>query len=284
MGTFDGLHRGHQRVISAVKRIALERGLEPMVICFDRHPLETIAPERAPRLIQWPSERTNSLYREGLSILTLEFTPTLASLTAAEWLRKIHLEQGVDALVVGYDNTFGRDGVGMNVADYRKLGEEIGVDVIEASYEPKAGSSAIRKLLSGGDLEEANRLLGYPFAITGEVTVGKRIGHKLGYPTANITPSYRALLPKRGVYAVEVRMPDGETRPAVANIGLQPTVSYDSQERLEVHIPGFDGNLYGERLTVKFMRRMRDEMKFDSAEDLCRQIAEDLRQLQKTTI
>lgn len=276
VGTFDGLHRGHRRVISALKAEASKRGLEPLVIGFDRHPLETIAPERAPRLIQSPSERTNMLYREGLSLLTLEFTHELASLSAAEWLRKMHDEQRVEVLIVGYDNTFGHDGTSMSIADYVKLGKTIGVEVLEAPYEPHASSSAVRRLIASGDIQGANALLGRHFTIYGTVTEGKKLGRTLGYPTANISPSYRALLPASGVYAVDVEMPDGNVRRGVANVGTQPTMAKAAPVRVEVHVPGFSGNLYGERLGARFLARLRDEIKFSGPDELRRQIEEDV--------
>lgn len=276
VGTFDGLHRGHRRVLSLVREVASARGLEPLVICFDRHPLETIAPHRAPRLVQSPSERTNSLYSDGMALLTIEFTPLMASLTAGEWLHKMHEEHRVDVLVVGYDNTFGCDGTDMNISDYKKIGDDLGVEVIQAPYEPKAASSAVRRLLTEGDIEGANDILGRPFSIIGEVVEGKHLGSSIGFPTANIHPSYRAHLPGNGVYGVEVGMPDGTTRRAVANIGRQPTVSNDAPVRFEVHIPGFEGNLYGSRLSVKFLKRLREEMKFDSLDQLRRQIKKDI--------
>lgn len=276
VGTFDGLHRGHREVIATLERLAAERGLEPLVVCFDRHPLDTIAPARAPRLIQSPSERTNALYAEGLRILTLEFTPALAAMTAEEWLRKMHEEQRVDVLVVGYDNTFGSDGVKMSVADYKTLGRKVGVEVVEAPLIPGTSSSAIRRLLQEGDVVEAKRLLGRPFSVIGTVEAGKRLGSRIGFPTANVAPTYRALLPKNGVYAVEVDLPDGRRMKGVANIGTQPTAGNGHPVRLEVHIPGFSGNLYGERLTVSFRRRIRDEKKFDSIDQLTTQIKSDI--------
>lgn len=282
VGTFDGLHRGHRRVIATVRETARERGLEPMVVCFDRHPLETIAPERAPHLIQSPSEKTNMLYREGLTLLTLSFTSELAAMTAREWLEKMHREERVDVMVVGYDNTFGSDGTSMNISDYRSLGKEIGIEIIEAPYEPHAASSAIRKLVAAGDMPQAEALLGRPFSITGVVERGKHLGDSLGYPTANVKPSYRSQMPGRGVYAVEVGLPPeagGGFRKAVANVGVQPTMTDNAPLRIEVHIPGFQGNLYGQRLEVRFMRKIRDEKKFGSAEELQAQIAEDIREV-----
>lgn len=279
VGTFDGLHRGHRRVIDTVESEAAARGLRPMVVCFDRHPLETIAPDRAPLLIQSPSERTNELYSMGLELLVLEFTPSLAALTAEKWLRKMHEDHGVDVLVVGYDNTFGSDGLGMSLADYRSIGKRLGVEVVEAPYEPHAASSAIRRLVSRGNISEANELLGRPFAITGEVVSGKQMGNRLGFPTANVRPAYRALMPRNGVYAVEADLPDGRSLPAVANVGVQPTVAEGAPVRLEVHIPGIHEDLYGKRLKVKFLRRLRDERRFDSLAELKAQIAEDIEEV-----
>lgn len=276
VGTFDGMHRGHQRVITTVKEEAARRGITPTVICFDRHPLETVAPQRAPRLIQSPSERTNALYRQGLDIHTLEFSPEMAALPAAQWLEKMHAEHNVDVLVVGYDNTFGSDGTDMSLADYTELGRRIGVDIVKAPYEPHVSSSGIRRLLQEGNLEEANRALGRPFEISGQVVAGKRLGGSLGFPTANVEPSYRALLPKQGVYAVDVTLPDGERRKGIANVGTQPTVAPDAPLRVEVHIPGFSANLYGQRLAVRFLERLRDEMRFPSVDDLREQIKKDI--------
>ena len=277
IGTFDGLHRGHRGVLSTVKSEAAKRGLEPAVISFDRHPLETIAPERAPRLIQNPGERTAMLLKEGLHPINLEFTREFASMTALQLLRKIHEEEGVEVLVVGYDNTFGCDGTSMNISDYRRLGKETGVEIIEAPYEPKAASSAIRRLLSEGRIEEANGILGRPFRITGTVVDGKKMGRKIGFPTANILPAYRALIPRNGIYVADVVMPDAQIMRGVVNIGRQPTMASEAPLRMEVHIPDFSGDLYSRNLSVEFLTRLRDEKKFDSAEELTYQIKEDVR-------
>lgn len=278
VGTFDGLHKGHQRVIATLKQLARERNLQPMVVTFDRHPLETIAPERAPRLIQSPSERTNQLFREGIHLHVMEFTPQAASMSAREWMRAMHRDHGVDVLVVGYDNTFGHDGIQLDIADYKRMGREEEVEVVEAPYEPHAASSAIRRLLAEGNVEEAAHLLGRPFAVTGTVRPGKHLGASIGFPTANVEPSYRAQLPQEGVYAVEAVTPQG-TMTGLANVGRQPTVGEGLPLRLEVHIPGFSGNLYDQRLTVRFLRKIRDEQKFDSLDQLRSQIAADLTSL-----
>ena len=131
-------------------------------------------------------------------------------------------------------------------------------------------------MLREGNIDEANRLLGRPFALVGTVEAGKRLGASIGFPTANVKPSYRAQLPGRGVYSVEVEMPGGEIRKGVANVGVQPTVGPGQQERVEVHIPGFEGDLYGQRLRVSFLRRLRDEREFGSLAELKAQIRKDI--------
>lgn len=259
-----------------LKDIASARGLEPLMVCFDRHPLETIAPHRAPRLLQLPRERNQTLQSEGISLHILEFTAAMASLSAEEWLREMHDTLGVVALVVGYDNKFGSDGRNLSIDDYRRLGEKLGVEVFEAPYYPKAASSAIRALVAAGDMQRAAELLGRHYSIGGIVVQGKHMGSIIGFPTANLQTDNRILLPPVGVYSVDVRLPDGSWHRAVANIGLQPTLAVDAPLRLEIHIPGFSGNLYGEHLTVRFLSRLRGETKFPSPQALKTQISSDI--------
>lgn len=278
VGTFDGLHRGHRKVLDTVKRLAGERGSQPMVVCFDRHPLETVAPHRAPGLITLPSHRTNALYRDGFEIFTIEFKPEVARLTAEEWLTLMRDEHGVDTLVIGYDNTFGSDGVGMSIADYQHLGRRLGIEVVEAPILPGVSSSAIRRHLAGGRLDEAADMLGRPFTLTGKVVHGKHLGTQLGFPTANLQLSYRAQLPADGVYSAEAFLPDGSVRRAVVNIGNCPTVDHTPQHTVEAHIIGLDEDIYGSRLTLKFLRRLRDERKFSSLAELTTQIRQDIQE------
>lgn len=280
VGTFDGLHRGHRKVLDTVKRLAAERGNQPLVVCFDRHPLETVAPHRAPGLITLPSHRTNALFRDGFDILTIEFTPEVAALTAEEWLTRMRDEHGVRTLVIGYDNTFGSDGVGMSIADYREMGRRIGMEVVEAPILPGVSSSAIRKHIAGGRLEEAADMLGRHFTLTGKVVHGRHLGSELGFPTANLQLAYRALLPSDGVYAAEAFLADGSRRRAVVNIGECPTVE-GTHRTVEAHIIGLDEDIYGQRLTLKFLRRLRDERKFPSLQDLTAQIRRDIQEALK---
>ena len=276
VGTFDGLHRGHRKVIETVNSIAGNKNLKPLAVCFDRHPLETIAPERAPGFIQAPSERINALYREGFEILTLEFNHATAGLTAEEWLTMMRDRHGVDTLVVGYDNTFGSDGIQMSIHDYQALGRRLGMEVVEAPIQPGVSSSAIRRLIASGDIEGATQMLGHPYTMTGEVAHGKGLGSRIGVPTANLRLPYRAQLPANGVYAAEAILPDGSVHKAVVNIGVRPTVDTNGEKSIEAHIIGFNGDIYGQRLTLKLIRKLRDEKRFDSLEGLQRQIQEDI--------
>lgn len=275
VGTFDGLHRGHRKVIDTLKEIAFRDGLIPLVVCFDRHPLETIAPERAPGQIQSPSERTNLLFREGLQLLTIEFTPAVAATTARDWLTDLRDNHGVRKMVIGYDNTFGSDGVGMSIADYMQLGKELGVEIIEAPVVEGISSSKIRKLISEGKIEEANELLGHPFSLIGEVVHGRGVGKGLGFPTANISVGYKALLPSDGVYYATASLPDGKTLDAMVNVGKRPTMETGGERTIEAHLLDYDSDLYGNRIRLRFKKRLRDEKKFDSIRELKMQLKED---------
>lgn len=276
IGTFDGLHRGHRKVLETLREEASKRGLQPMVMTFDRHPLETIDPKRAPGAVYPPSDKTNDLYREGLRLHVVEFTPEVASLSAREWMRRLHDEFEVRMLIVGYDNTFGHDGVDMSVADYIALGKTLGIEVLEAPLVPGVSSSEIRRLVEAGDVEKAGYLLDHPYILSGTVEEGRKLGRQIGFPTANIRPSYRAQLPADGVYEAEAELEGGARWPAVVNVGSCPTVSQTRQRSIEAHIIGYEGNLYGHRVKLRFNRRLRQEMKFTDIRALKAQIAKDV--------
>lgn len=268
VGTFDGLHKGHRKVLTTLKEEASKRGLRPVVFTFDRHPLETVAPHRAPAFVQSPSQRNNELWSQGLELKVLEFTPDNAALTASQWMRRLKDVHDTLLLVVGYDNTFGCDGVGLSIEDFVDIGRELGIEVISAPIERGISSSAIRHLLSSGKIEEANSMLGRPFEITGKVVHGEALGRSLGFPTANIHIPYRAHLPMKGVYVADALTPDGKVFRSVVNVGRRPTVSDSERLSVEAHLIGFEGDLYDRRLTLRFRKFLRCEKKFDSIEDL----------------
>jgi riboflavin kinase/FMN adenylyltransferase len=279
-GTFDGVHRGHCKVLDFMKERGVVLGLAPVVVTFDRHPLEVIAPERAPKLLMSPDDRDAALSALGVKVLRLGFDESLRRLTAAEWLRRMR-QADVEVVVVGYDNTFGCDGRSLGLEDYFRLGREENVAVEEAPVLQGVSSTLVREALAGGRVEEAARMLGRPYTVAGAVVHGRHLGRELGFPTANVDHDIRMVLPASGVYAAEVAMPDGTLRIAVVNVGTRPTVSNGNDISLEAHIPDFRGDLYGKDVSVRFIRRIRDERKFGSADELRGAIRADIEALRK---
>lgn len=275
VGTFDGVHRGHIAVIERLKDVAREAGLEPTVITFDRHPLSVIAPQRAPARLMTPPQEAEALRRRGVEVEVVPFTPELMRLTAAQWLQRMHSEMGIDSLVVGYDNTFGSDGVEMSVADYVRLGDEAGIRVVQAPIVDGVSSSAIRKALYEGDIAKANEMLGYRYRISGRVVFGRQLGRTIGFPTANIEPDANALIPADGVYAADAVTADGRRYRAVVNIGRRPTVGNDLARTIEAHLIGFEGDLYDQTVGLEMIKRLRGEQKFDDMQQLRQQIEAD---------
>lgn len=275
VGTFDGVHRGHRAVLQTVKRIADAEGLRPAVITFDRHPLEVVAPERAPKRLMTPADEAATLASLGLEVEVIPFTRELMGLSAGEWMERMARDMGVRTLVVGYDNTFGRDGIDMSVADYIRLGRLHGIEVVKAPIVPGISSSAIRRAVGEGRVEKAAGMLGRPYSLEGTVEQGNRLGRTIGFPTANLRPEAGRLVPANGVYSADAILPGGERRRAVVNIGVRPTVGDNLRPTVEAHIIGWHGDLYGKELTLEFLRHLRDERRFDSLDSLKRQIEAD---------
>lgn len=276
IGTFDGVHRGHQKVLKVVREYGEKRGLQPVAITFDRHPLEIIAPERAPKLLQDMDERDRLISAQGVKSVRTSFTRELARLSAGEWLRELKRKYGMRALVLGYDNRFGRDGRELSADDYKALARREGVDLEVVSELGGVSSSQIRRLLTAGEIEEASELLGRPYTIEGEVVKGRGLGHTIGYPTANISVPDYLQLPECGVYAGKT-----DLGPAVVNIGNNPTVGAGNAVTVEAYLPGFSGNIYGRKLKIELKKRIRPERKFGSMEELKEQIASDVREAMK---
>ncbi len=276
IGTFDGVHRGHQVVVATLREEAARRGLRPLVITFDRHPLEIIAPDKAPGRIMPLSEEIALLESLGTEVMVQPFTEETRRLTASRWLR--HLREDLDCalLVMGYDNTFGSDGRSLGPDGYRALGAEAGVPVVVAPEVAGISSSAIRKAVAQGDVAHAGDMLGRPFAISGPVVGGKQLGRRIGFPTANIDVAEGMVLPATGVYAARAVMPQGDSREAVVNIGTRPTVDDSGEISIEAHIPGWQGDLYGLTLRLEFADRIRSEQRFDSIEALKERLAADV--------
>lgn len=276
VGTFDGVHLGHRAVVGKVVEDARRRGARPLVITFEPHPLAVVAPQRMPGLLESAAARCRRIESMGAVAVLLEFNEELRRKTAAEWMEILRRDYGAVEVVAGYDNTFGCDGLKMGINDYRSLGKRLGIEVEEAPVVEGISSSAIREALGSGDVERASEMLGYPYRISGRVTHGKGLGRRLGFPTANVIPDSRLLLPANGVYAADAELPSGEVRRAVVNVGRAPTVGDAFPVTVEAYITDFDGNLYDREITLDFLHRLRDERKFPSVEELTEQIRADV--------
>ena len=274
VGMFDGVHTGHRHLLTQLREEARRRGLTPMAVTFSNHPLEIIAPERAPRLLTSPSVKQRLIEELGVECVTIPFDRELRHTSSEGFLKMMRSRYGVEALVMGFNNRFGHDAP-RDFNDYRRLGENCGVAIIPATeFAPggrKISSTEIRALIAGGNMEEATRLLGRPYAVAGTVESGKQLGRTIGFPTANLRPSEpRQLLPQPGVYATTAL-----GLPAMTNIGSRPTVDNGGAYTIETHIIGADTDLYGSELEIAFRRRLRDERRFPSVDALRRQLEAD---------
>lgn len=280
IGTFDGVHRGHRIVLDTLKEEAKKRGLQPTAMTFDRHPLDLIAPNRAPGHLMSTQRKVDAIRRQGVEPIVLTFNDQLRRMRAYEWLDHIHRKYDVDLLVAGYDNTFGSDGIDMSLSDYKAMGEAIGMEVISAPEEIGVSSSAIRKAVKAGDIAQARHLLGHLPEVEGKVTSGFHVGKEIGFPTANLQIDSNRILPSIGVYAARAYVEDEEEGiPAMVNIGLRPTFtgtdSQSSHVSVEAHLIGRDEDLYGKRIRLEWLDRIRDEQKFPSIEALTAQLRHD---------
>lgn len=283
IGTFDGVHLGHRQVLKLLKEKALEAGLEPVVFTFSKHPLSVINPEKLPKSLTDIDKKCNLIRKEGVGPLILNFDRHMQSLTAEEMLKSLREDEDVEMLILGYDNKFGCNGKNLSRNDYVELGEKNGIKVIIADELKGISSSAIRKAIEDGDMKIARQMLGRPFSITGTVVEGNKIGRQIGFPTANIEIPSASVVPKPGVYAGRV-VAEGIFKPALINIGVRPTVSNDNKPIIETHLIDWNGDLYGKEIIVEFLKRVRDEKKFSSIEELKSQIIKDKQELFNTVV
>jgi riboflavin kinase/FMN adenylyltransferase len=279
VGTFDGVHRGHWAVLEEIARRAAASGGRSVLVTFEPHPLEVVNPEAAPRLLTLEDEKRAVLAQSSVDhVAFLPFTHALSLYTAVQFVREV-LEKRFELseLVIGYDHGFGRGRAG-DVDLLRKLGREDGfaVDVVPAVMMDghPVSSTLIRRAVAGGDLETARRGLGRWYSATAPVVQGAGRGRALGVPTVNLAPlSLKKLLPPDGVYAAQVSV-EGERRGAMLNLGPRPTFG-EAVRTLEAHLFDYAGDLLGRTVTVEFVRRLRDTVKFGSVEELKRQLARD---------
>jgi len=281
VGTFDGLHRGHQAVLAYVRAQAQQRGGISTVLSFDPHPREVLRGEPVP-LLTTIEERAALLEAFGIDrFIVLPFTPELAAMSAIDFVEQVLVGRiGLQAVCVGYDHTFGRNREG-NVALLEALGPRYGfaVDVIppQVVNDRTVSSTLIRQLLlRDGAVEQAARLLGRPYSLQAVVVRGDGRGRLIGFPTANLHAAHpRKIIPRNGVYAVRVWLADQPSwLGGMMNIGMRPTFEGD-RRTLEVHILEFEDNLYGKLMRIDFIARLRDEQRFETVEALRAQLFRD---------
>ncbi|MCD6334850.1 MAG: bifunctional riboflavin kinase/FAD synthetase [Candidatus Latescibacteria bacterium] len=279
VGTYDGVHLGHQEILREVRRKTKVRNGTSVVLTFEPHPQTVVAPESAPFLLTTKTERIAILEKKGIDeTLFLPFDAEMARLDAGEFVRKILVDGiGAEAVVLGTNHAFGRGRSG-NVRSLKRFGEQFGfeVDAVPSLIVDGApvSSTRIRRLIREGRVAEAARLLGRPYSMTGKVIRGDGRGRGLGFPTANLSIDHpRKLLPADGVYAMWAEM-DGARFPAVMNIGVRP--SFRAGRAIEVHLLDFKDTVYGATVSGKLVEKIREEKQFDHPEALSEQIAQDI--------
>ena len=286
IGFFDGVHRGHRYLIEQVCEVAAERGLSTAVVTFPIHPRRVMQSDFRPQLLTTCDEKVRLLERTGIdACIMMDFTPQLAALSAREFMTLLKEQYRIDALVIGYDHRFGHNRA-EGFAEYVTYGRELGMEVFPArayylnrSEEQGASSdvssSGIRRLLQAGDVEAAAQALGYRYFLQGRVVGGYRVGHRIGFPTANLcVDNPDKLIPADGVYAVWADV-DGQRYGGMLCIGTRPTLANGSERSIEVHLFDFQADIYERPLSLSFVQRTRDEQKFASVDLLVAQLHRD---------
>lgn len=281
IGNFDGLHLGHQAMLARLQDVAQARGLPSCVLSFEPHPREFFTPEQAPARLSSLREKAECLQRMGIDRLhVFRFDRAFSALTAEAFIEQV-LGTTLQAryVLVGDDFRYGAKRAG-DFALLERLGHTLGFDAeflptVEVAGE-RASSTAVRQALATGELEHAARLLGRPYSISGRVVHGDKLGRDIGFPTANIQLKHNRP-PLLGIFAVEVYGLNGEPLPGAASLGKRPTVKNpDAVPVLEVHLFDFNAEIYGRRVRVDFLHKLRDEEKYPDLDSLVAQIRRDV--------
>ncbi len=280
VGTFDGVHRGHRYLLDDLHRRAVKAGLSTCVYTFTDHPLATLRPEKAPKLLSTVTEKLSML--DACTIDRIEIKPfsDVVAMTARQYIELL-ATNGVKLLLIGHDNRFGSDGL-VTLQQFRQAATDTGVTVEQAAELTTLdgrdiNSSRIRRLLTSGQITEANELLGYEYGITGTVVKGKQLGRTIGFPTANVDTgnNTRKLIVPNGVYACRAIIGKSIV-PAMVNIGHRPTVDTpDAPISIEAHLIDYDHDLYDRTLTLQIVDRLRDERPFPTLAALKSQLHHD---------
>ena len=279
IGTFDGVHLGHRKILERLTNDAKKTGLRSTVLTFFPHPRMVLQKDADIQLLNTLEEKKQILAGMGLDYLVIHpFTKEFSRLSATEFVRDILVNSlKAKKIIIGYDHRFGRNR-NANIQDLIAFGNTLDFEVEEIPAqeidEVSVSSTKIRKALLEGDITTANSYLSYPYILTGTITKGKGLGKQFGFPTANlqIAEDYK-LIPKNGVYVVQGEIM-GQTHYGMMNIGYNPTVA-GTHKSIEINFFDFDGNLYGQKVQVGILHRIRDEHKFDTVEELKNQLAKD---------
>ncbi len=287
VGVFDGVHRGHQQIIQKLVEGARADGAASVVLTFDPHPSKVFGRGEI-KLLTLPDERAEILGNMGVDmVITHPFDREVANITAFDFMQRLKSHLGLDRLILGYDSALGKDREG-NVPRLTEIGSELGyaVETVPALSDESGviSSTAIRKLVTVGKVEEAAKLLGHPYRLQGTVIRGDQRGRTIGFPTANIDYSIDKLIPPNGIYACWAYLGNDTSTSlsvfkAAVNIGVNPTFTPDKKSiNVEAYLLDFDRDIYDETLKLEFAARLRDELKFDSVEALVTQIKRDVKQ------
>lgn len=283
IGSFDGVHQGHKKILKTLVDKAKEVGGESIVITFDPHPRKVIRPDIPIHLISSNKEKYNEILKSGVDhIVEVPFTRSFSLMTAEEYIQDFLVEKfNPYIIIIGYDHQFGCDRKG-DITLLRQVLKDK-VEVIEIAVQliddANVSSTKIRKAVSSGDVVTAKHMLGRPYSFSGLVIHGKKLGRKIGFPTANLKPQFAdQLLPPAGIYGVYVRYLDKVFKGAMS-IGKNPTITNAQELHYEVYILNFDEDIYGQELTVLFEQKIREELKFNNLDELISQIRKDVKQI-----
>lgn len=279
VGTFDGVHLGHQKIIAKLVEAAKKNGSAPTLLTFDPHPRKVVQPNSSVDLIQTLEERAETLAHLGLKHMVVHpFTKAFSQLNAADYVKTFLVDMlNIDQIIIGYNHRFGKNRTA-SVEDLKHYGEIYDFKVMQISAEEidtiSISSTKIRAALAEGDVVTAHTFLGHPFTLSGTVVKGEQRGRTIGFPTANIAVNHPdKIMPKNGVYAVRVHLQNKE-RLGMMNIGTNPTVNGENRS-IEVHIFDWSASIYNQPIQVSLIERIRDELKFDSLETLQKQLEKD---------
>lgn len=277
IGFFDGVHLGHRYLVSELSEIAKKRNFASAVLTFRTHPRQVLHSDYIPSLLTTADEKTALLKETGVDYVVMtEFTREISMLTAQNFMRLLHDNLNVCCLMIGYDHRFGHNR-SEKFEDYVRFGKEIGIEVVQSSPLVIDGinvsSSAVRKTISEGDVAKAAKLLGREYSLAGQVVKGFQVGRTIGFPTANIAYDDSRILPKDGVYAARVTV-ESHLYDAMLYIGSRPTVN-TGKTSVEAYLFDFSDDIYGKNVNVRFVDRIRDSIKFDSIEELKKQLGKD---------